>query len=120
MAWQGSNSAPGASTSQTTTAESSKEKGSVSVSVGGVSLSLKSDKNPQLVEDIAAYVNEKVGAVREAAPSAPLDKALMLASLTVAEELFDAQARLRELETTLRERVDQCLSTLDELDPETR
>lgn len=90
----------------------------MSVSVGGVKLSLKSDKNPQLVHDIAAYVDDKVGAVREMAPSVPMDKALMLASLTVAEELFDAQARLRELETTLRERVDLCLSTLDELDPE--
>lgn len=117
MAWQGSKSAPGASTSQTATTEPASS-GAVSVQVGGVKLSLKSDKDPQLVADIAAYVNEKVGAVREVAPAAPLDKALMLASLTVAEELFDAQARVRELETSLRERVHMCLAALDDLDPE--
>ena len=115
MAWQGSKT--GAQTSQTATTEPSAG-GAVSVSVGGVKLSLKSDKNPQLVADIAAYVDDKVGAVREMAPSVPMDKALMLASLTVAEELFDAQARLRELEMTLKERVGNCLSALDELDPE--
>jgi len=116
VAWQGSKT--GAQTSQTTTTEPSGAGGSVSVSVGGVKLSLKSDKNPDLVADIAAYVDDKVGAVREMAPSVPMDKALMLASLTVAEELFDAQARLRELESTLKERVNSCLTTLDELDPE--
>ncbi len=115
MTWQGSKSAPGAQSSQTSTTEPS---GAVSVQVGGVKLSLKSDKDPQLVADIAAYLNEKVGAVREMAPTAPLDKTLMLASLTVAEELFDAQARVRELETSLRERIDMCLSVLDDLDPE--
>ena len=52
------------------------------------------------------------------APNAPLDKAMMLASLTVAEELFEAQERVRVLEATLRERVNNCLAALDELDPE--
>ena len=113
MAWQGSKGAPGAQTSQTTTAEPAAG-GAVSVTVGGVKLSLKSDKDPRLVEEIAGYVNEKVGAVREMAPTAPLDKALMLASLTVAEELFEAQARVRELETTFQARLQTCLGMLDD------
>ena len=117
MTWQGSKSAPGAQSAQTATTEPAGG-GAVSVQVGGVKLSLKSDKDPNLVADIAAYVNDKVDAVRELAPKAPMDKQLMLASLTVAEELFDAQRRVRELEGTLRERVDMCLAVLDDLDPE--
>lgn len=117
MAWQGSKSAQGAQTSQTSTTEPSKP-GAVSVQVGGVKLSLKSDKDPQIVQDIAAYVDKQVDAVRELAPSVALDKALMLASLTVAEELFEARERVRTLETHLRERVDNCLAVLDDLDPD--
>ena len=115
MAWPGSKSASG---SQTATTDTATAGSAVSVQVGGVKLSLKSDKDPKLVADIAAYLNEKVTAVRDAAPSVPLDKALVLASLTVAEDLFDAQARVRELETSLRERIDMCLSVLDDLDPD--
>jgi cell division protein ZapA (FtsZ GTPase activity inhibitor) len=81
-------------------------------------LSLKSDKDPQLVANIAAYVDGKVGEVREMAPTVALDKALMLASLTVAEELFDAQERVRMLESMLRDKVNNCLAVLDDLDAE--
>lgn len=113
MAWQGSkaNSAP---TSQTSTSDASS--GSVSVQIGGQKLSVKSDKDPQLVADIAAYVDDKVGSIREMAPSVSMDKLLILASMTVAEELFEARARVQLLETSLRERVQSCLAVLDEAD----
>ena len=115
MAWQGSKSVE-AQTSQTTTTEPTGGGSSINVSVGGLKLSLKSDKDPRVVADIAAYVDEKVAAVREAAPSVSLEKAMMLASLTVAEELFDAQARVTALENALRQRVDNCLAALDALE----
>lgn len=115
MAWQGSKSAQNAQSAQTSTTETAS--GSVSVQVGGVKLSLKSDKDPKLVQEIAAYVDGKVGAVREMAPSSvPMDKLLMLASMTVAEELFDARKRVQDLESALKDRVDNCLSVLDDLD----
>ena len=117
MAWQGSK---GAGTSQTSQTSTQTQTGSVSVEVGGVKLSLRSDKDPQVVENIAAYVDEKVGSIREAVPSVPMDTLLMLASLTVAEELFDARARVDTLEAELKERVETCLALLDDLDSETR
>ena len=116
VAWQGSKGAPNTQTATTQTTGG----GAVSVQVGGLKLSLKSDKDPALVENIAAYVDTKVGEVRSMAPSVALDKALMLASLTVAEELFDARERVRVLEAALRERVDNCLTALDELESNAR
>lgn len=114
MAWQQSKP-NGAQTSQTATTEAAN--GSVSVQIGGQKLSVKSDKDPQLVADIAAYVDGKVGALREMAPSSvTMDKLLILASMTVAEELFESRERVRTLETALRERVQNCLTVLDEVD----
>ena len=113
MAWQGSKTNT-AQTSQTTTTEP--PSGSVSVQIGGQKLTVKSDKDPQLVADIAAYVDEKVGTLRELAPSVALDKLLILASMTVAEELFDTRARLNFLETSLRDRVNNCLAVMDDVD----
>lgn len=114
MAWQGSKNAPSAS--QTATTEPSTGDTAVNVQVGGVKLALRSDKDPKLVQSIATYLDSKVGDIRSQAPGVPLDKALILASLTVAEELFDAQARVRVLENSLRERIDNCLAMLDELE----
>lgn len=113
MAWQGPKSA-----SQTTTTESTTtaEAVQVQVQVGGVALSLRSSKDPSLVHDIAAYVNEKVDTVKAAAPSVRIDKALMLASLNVAEELFEARARVLELETALQTHVDACLAVITEME----
>lgn len=118
VAWQGSKGAGGSQTSQTSTTQT--QTGSVSVEVGGVKLSLRSDKDPKVVQSIASYVDEKVGAIREAAPSVPIDKLLMLASLTVAEELFDARSRVDNLELELKERVATCLALLEDLETENR
>lgn len=109
MAWQGSKS-----TSQTATESTSPS--SIQVKVGGVSLTLKSEKDPQLVTDIVDYVNAKVDMVTTAAPSVRIDKALMLASLNVAEELFEARARVHELEAALQTHVDACLAVITDME----
>ncbi len=112
MGWQGPSGAGNAQSSQTSTTETSG--GSVSIQIGGVKLSVKSDKDPQVVEDIAAYVDDKVGGIREMAPSVATDKLLMLASMTVAEELFEARERVERLESALKERLDKCMAVLDD------
>lgn len=112
MGWQGPSGAGNAQSSQTSTTE--KSGGSVSVQIGGVKLSVKSDKDPRMVEDIAAYVDNKVGSIRDMAPSVATDKLLMLASMTVAEELFEARQRVERLESALKERLDNCMTVLDE------
>jgi cell division protein ZapA (FtsZ GTPase activity inhibitor) len=112
VGWQGPSGAGNAQSSQTSTTETSG--GSVSIQIGGVKLSVKSDKDPQVVEDIAAYVDDKVGGIREMAPSVATDKLLMLASMTVAEELFEARERVERLESALKERLDKCMAVLDD------
>ena len=62
----------------------------VEVEIRGKRLSVRTDHDPQRVHEMADYLDEKVRQLQAMAPSAPFDKLLMLASLTVVEELFEA------------------------------
>ncbi len=95
--------------------------GSVQIEVGGQKLSLRSDKDPDLVREMAAYLDDKVTSLQEAAPAVSLDKLLMLAALTVTEELFDARASNTKLRKEVERRVARALDAVAnaeaELDP---
>ncbi len=114
MAWQGSKT-NGASATQTATTETSSA-GAVNIQIGGQKLTVKSDKDPALVAEIAAYVDDKVSDLRAMAPNVALDKLLILASMTVAEELFESRARLDTIESALETRVKNCLAALDKME----
>jgi hypothetical protein len=49
------------------------------------------------------------------APLAPLPKLLMLASMTVAEELFEARQEIDRLRDEITERTDAILGLLDQV-----
>jgi cell division protein ZapA (FtsZ GTPase activity inhibitor) len=86
--------------------------GSVQIEVGGQKLSLRSDKDPDLVRDMAAYLDDKVTALQKSAPSVSLDKLLMLAALTITEELFDARATNKRLRKDVERRVERALEAV--------
>lgn len=99
--------------SSTTTKTTS---GSVDVRICGKKLSIRSDQDPKHVTELADYVNGKVESLRELAPSVPVEKLLMLASLTIAEELFDARGDNDALRATLKKRVDAAIALVDEVE----
>jgi cell division protein ZapA len=96
--------------------ESSQGGGSLQVDICGHSLAIRSDRDPEFVEDLAAFLDAKVRELREAAPTAPFEKILMLASLTVAEELFETREELGELQGQLRERTSAMLEMIDSVE----
>ncbi len=99
----------------TETADSSNSRsGSVSVHIRGQKLSIKSDRDPKHVNELAAYVDQKVGVLQDAAPSVSLDKLLMLASMNVAEELFEARRKSEELRQALQQKVNSAMAIIDE------
>jgi cell division protein ZapA len=87
--------------------------GSVSVSIRGKALSLRTDHDPAFVQSLAHYLDRKVSALAQQAPHAPFDKLLMLASLTVAEELFQARQELDGLREEIKRSSAALLDLLD-------
>ncbi|GEM_PF-4164239 len=89
------------------------KKATVNVKIGGTKLSIKSDRDPRYVTELADYIDEKLDTLQKAAPSVSREKLMMLISLNVAEELFDAQGELRSLKESIQVAVGNCLNILD-------
>ena len=99
------------------TATSSKETPQkVDVKIRGQKLSVRSDRDPEFVQKLADHIDEKVSELQKGAPTVPLSKLLMLASMTVAEELFEARDQIDHLREAVRDRTDAVLELLDELE----
>lgn len=109
----------GSNLDKVTTATSSRAKKSseaVSVEIRGQKLSVKSDHDPEFVRQLAEHIDSKVAEIQKNARSVPLSKLLMLASMTVAEELFEAREELKALRGSVEERADAMMSLLDEIE----
>lgn len=96
------------------TSTSPRKKEPVNVEIRGQKLAIRSNHDPEFVRRLATYIDDKVGALQQAAPAVPLEKLLMLASMTVAEELFEARETLETAQRDLQKRVDACLEALAE------
>lgn len=101
---------------RTSTTSSSREMGPVNVEIRGKKLSIRSDRDPEFVKRLAAYVDEKLGELQDSAPQASTDKLLMMTSLTVAEELFEARSELEDLQSEIEERAATMRKLLAKLD----
>ncbi|MFB6263373.1 MAG: cell division protein ZapA [Bradymonadaceae bacterium] len=112
-------SSDSSSTDRVTTSSSTdadtRQTGTVNVQILGQTLPIRSDQDPEFVQEIADYVADKVRQVRESAPGVPTDKQLMLASMSVAEELFEQRSENDELKAEIEERVDTISDLLERL-----
>ncbi|MEM1349844.1 MAG: cell division protein ZapA, partial [Myxococcota bacterium] len=85
--------------------------GSVVVDIRGKRLAIRTDHDPEFVQQLARYLDNKMRALQTQAPTAPFEKLLMLTSLNIAEELFEAQRELADVRAGL----DARLSALQEI-----
>ena len=101
-----------------TTSTSARSEGpkAVSVEIRGQQLSVRSNHNPEFVRKLAEHIDQKVEQLQQAAPAAPFSKLLMLASMTVAEELFEAREEIGRLRDEISQRTDAMLALLDEVE----
>ncbi len=97
-----------------------RKKATVNVNIGGTRLSIKSDRDPRYVAELAEYIDSKLDALQKAAPSVTREKLMMLISLNVAEELFDAQGELRSLKDSIQVAVGNCLNILDSAEDDSK
>ncbi len=101
---------------RTSTASETREMDPVEVEIRGRTLSIRSDRDPEFVRQLAAYVDRKLGQLQNSAPQASTDKLLMMASLTVAEELFEARSELDQMQDEIEERAATMRKLLEKLD----
>ena len=77
---------------------------SYNVSAGG---------NEEHLQEIAAYVDERMRNVAEATRTVDSLKVAVLAALNIADELFSARARQQEIDGPLRKRVEKCVALVE-------
>ena len=75
----------------------------VSVEIRGQKLSVKSDRDPEFVRQLAAHIDKKVATLQKAAPA-------------VAEELFEARHDIDRLKEEITDRTEAMLAMLDQAD----
>jgi cell division protein ZapA len=76
-----------------------REKNTIRVEIDGMDYSLKSDNDPEYVESIANYVNQKIQKLNQKTNVKSQTKIAVLAALNIADEYFQIQ---KNYENTLK------------------
>jgi cell division protein ZapA len=80
------------------------EKMSVTVSIFGQAYTLKGGADPDYVQDVAAFVDERMKEVAENASASSTTKVAILAAVNIADELFREQQKRIQALATLEDR----------------
>lgn len=104
----------GASTSAPS--QEASDSGPIDIEIRGQRLSIRSDRDAAFVRELADYIDQTVEQLQNAAPTAPYDKLLMLASMTVAEELFETREELCELRNRLQDSTQSMFDLIDQVE----
>lgn len=86
---------------------------SVKISLGGQTLSVRTDAKPRYIKELADYVNATIDQARASGKVATTQSLALLAAMTIADELFQAREQKSELERQVRERTRRILRYLE-------
>jgi cell division protein ZapA len=94
----------------------------VTIEVGGQRYPIRSNLDPAYVAELAAYVDSKIRAATDAAPSADGMGLAVLVALNIADELFRARNQQSNVSGDLNERALRLEQLLDDVlgDPSDR
>jgi cell division protein ZapA (FtsZ GTPase activity inhibitor) len=67
---------------------------------------VRTDRDAAFVEELADYVDETIESISEQVPNAPTDRVMLMAVMTIAEELFEARRKNEALRDELAERAE--------------
>jgi cell division protein ZapA len=77
----------------------------VTVIIQGEQYTIRATDDPTYVRRVAQYVDEKLEGVVSGSPSLPSTKAIVLASLNIADELFKREAERERSEASVAARL---------------
>ena len=87
--------------------------GLVKLEIYGQSYNLNVEENEEYLKELAAYVDQKMHDVSEAARTVDTVKVAVLAALNIADELFMARSREEQLRGPIKQRVEKCVSLVE-------
>ena len=83
------------------------------MSIAGNQFSVRTDAKPKYVRDLATYVEEKMAEAKGSRSGMSTQTLVLLAAMTIADELQQAQAGQRTFKREVRERSAKILKTLE-------
>ena len=84
----------------------------VSVTIRGEQYTIRASEDPAYVQRVAQYIDAKLEEVVKGSPSLPSNKAVVLASLNIADELFKAKAERERSEAAVAARLGELADLL--------
>ena len=85
----------------------------ISVTIRGEQFTIRAAEDPAYVRKVAQYVDEQLQDVVKGSPSLPSNRATVLASLNIADELFKAQAERERSEASIAARLGELSELLE-------
>jgi cell division protein ZapA len=84
----------------------------ISVTILGERYTIRASEGAEYVQRVAQYVEEKLSEVIKGSPSLPSSKAIVLASLNIADELFKVEAERKRSDAALAARLGEVSALL--------
>ena len=88
---------------------------SVTVRIAGEDYTLRTNADADYTRRCAELVDQRIERIREGGGLVDRHKAAILAALSIADELFQARGRARELDAETADRVDRLVGALEEV-----
>jgi len=85
----------------------------IRVQIFGQTFSVHGDLDEAYVQKLAAYVNEKMSAIAQMAPTVDTQKVAVMAALAIADELHSLRFERGEREELLKEQAERCLNLVE-------
>lgn len=86
---------------------------SVRVSIAGFDFSVRTDAKPKYVRELAAHVEEQMAAGQAGGKAMSTQTTLMMAAMSITDELFQLRVEQKQLKREVRERSQRILETLE-------
>jgi cell division protein ZapA len=85
----------------------------VKVQIFGQTYAIRGELDEAYVQELAAYVDEKMRAIADATATVDTQKLAVLAALAIADELHSTQKERGDREELLREQAERCLTLVE-------
>ena len=85
----------------------------VKVEIFGQIYAIRGELDERYVQELAAYVDEKMRAIADATATVDTQKAAVLAALAIADELHSLRKDRGDREELLREQAERCLTLVE-------
>ena len=83
------------------------------MSIAGVAFSVRTDAKPKYVRELAAHLEATIAESKVSGKGMSTQVLVMMAALSITDELFQLQGEHRELRREVRERSKRILDTLE-------